>query len=160
MLSATVTGIILTHYEQAFEAIPVLVSFIPMIMDTSGNCGSQASTLIIRGLALEEIRLQDVFKVMFKELRVSLLVGAILAVVNGIRVLIMNRDPVIAIVVGLALLCSVVIAKFIGCMMPMLATRLKLDPALMASPLITTIVDACSITIFFSIAVAILGIAM
>ena len=106
------------------------------------------------------IRLQDVFKVMFKELRVSLLVGAILAVVNGIRVLIMNRDPVIAIVVGLALLCSVVIAKFIGCMMPMLATRLKLDPALMASPLITTIVDACSITIFFSIAVAILGIAM
>ncbi len=160
MLSATVTGLILTYYEQAFEAIPVLVSFIPMIMDTSGNCGSQASTLIIRGLALEEIHLSDVFRVMFKELRVSLLVGLILAIVNGIRVLIMNRDPVIAIVVGLALLCSVVIAKFIGCMMPMLATRLKLDPALMASPLITTIVDACSITIFFSIAVAILGIAM
>ncbi len=160
MLSATVTGLILTYYEQAFEAIPVLVSFIPMIMDTSGNCGSQASTLIIRGLALEEIHLGDVFRVMFKELRVSLLVGLILAIVNGIRVLIMNRDPVIAIVVGLALLCSVVIAKFIGCMMPMLATRLKLDPALMASPLITTIVDACSITIFFSIAVAILGIAM
>ncbi len=157
MLSATITGLILTHYEQAFEAIPVLVSFIPMLMDTSGNCGSQASTLIIRGLALEEVQLSDVFRVMFKELRVSLIVGLILALVNGVRVIIMNRDPMIALIVGLALLCSIVIAKFIGSMMPMLATKLKFDPALMASPLITTIVDACSITIFFSIAVAILG---
>jgi len=157
MLSATITGLILQHYEEAFEAIPVLVSFIPMLMDTSGNCGSQASTLIIRGLALEEVHLSDVFRVMFKELRVSLIIGLILAVVNGIRVIIMNKDPMIALIVGLALLCSIVIAKFIGSMMPMLATKLKFDPALMASPLITTIVDACSITIFFSIAVAILG---
>ena len=156
MLSATVTGIILTHYEMAFEAIPILVSFIPMIMDTSGNCGSQASTLIIRGLALDEIGLKDVFKVMFKEFRISIICGVVLAVVNGVRVLIMNRDPMIALIVGISLVCCVVIAKFIGCMMPMLATKLHLDPALMASPLITTIVDACSITIYFAIAVAVL----
>ncbi len=157
MLSATITGAILTHYEHAFEAIPILVSFIPMLMDTSGNCGSQASTLIIRGLAVDEIHLGDVFRVMFKEFRVSIMIGIILAVINGIRILIMNRNPIIALIVGLALVCSIIIAKFIGCMMPMLATRLKIDPALMASPLITTIVDACSITIFFTIAVAILG---
>ncbi len=158
MLSATITGYILTYYENAFEAIPILVSFIPMIMDTSGNCGSQASTLIIRGLALEEIHLSDVFKIIFKEFRVGILVGIILAVLNGIRVIIMNRDPMIALVVGISLLCSVIISKFIGSMMPMLATKLKFDPALMASPLITTIVDACSITIFFSIAVMILNV--
>ncbi|MBR3396503.1 MAG: magnesium transporter [Lachnospiraceae bacterium] len=157
MLSATITGAILTHYEHAFEAIPILVSFIPMLMDTSGNCGSQASTLVIRGLAVDEIHLGDVFRVMFKEFRVSILIGIILALINGVRILIMNRNPVIALIVGLALVCSIIIAKFIGCMMPMLATKLKIDPALMASPLITTIVDACSITIFFTIAVAILG---
>lgn len=156
MISATFTGMILTHYENAFEAIPLLVSFIPMLMDTSGNCGSQASTLIIRGLALDQIHLRDVFRVLFKEFRVSFIVGAILAAVNFVRILIMYNNPVIAFVVSLSLLLTIMLAKLIGSMMPLFATRLKLDPALMASPLITTIVDACSITIFFTIATAIL----
>ena len=156
MISATFTGMILTHYENAFEAIPLLVAFIPMLMDTSGNCGSQASTLIIRGLALDQIHLRDVFRVIFKEFRVSFIVGLTLAVVNFVRIMIMYQDAVIALVVSLSLLLTIMLAKLIGCMMPLLATRLHLDPALMASPLITTIVDACSITIFFAIATAIL----
>ena len=141
MLSATITGLILEYYENAFAALPLLVSFIPMLMDTSGNCGSQASTLIIRGLALEELHLNDVFRIIFKEFRVSLIVGCILAVVNGIRIVIMNQNLVVACIVSISLVCTIVIAKFIGCMMPLLATKLHFDPALMASPLITTIVD-------------------
>jgi len=156
MISATFTGMILTHYENAFEAIPLLVAFIPMLMDTSGNCGSQASTLIIRGLALDQIHLRDVFRVIFKEFRVSFIVGLTLAIVNFVRIMIMYQDAVIALVVSLSLLLTIMLAKLIGSMMPLLATRLHLDPALMASPLITTIVDACSITIFFAIATAIL----
>ena len=152
MLSATFTGMILTHYEEAFQAIPILVAFIPMLMDTGGNCGNQASTLIVRGLALEQIEVKDYYRVAFKEFRVSLIIGIILAAVNGVRVLIMYRQPVIALVTGLALIAAIIIAKLIGCSMPILATKLKLDPALMASPLITTIVDCCTIIIYFRIA--------
>lgn len=156
MVSATFTGAVLTHYEEAFSMLPILVAFIPMIMDTGGNCGSQSSTLIIRGLAMDEIKLKDYFKAVWKEIRVALLVGIILAVVNGIRILIQYHDLKIAIVVGLTLLFTVTIAKILGCSLPMLAKKLKLDPAIMAAPLITTIVDTCSILIYFKIAVSIM----
>ncbi len=154
MLSATITGSIITHYEEAFASIPILVSFIPMLMDTGGNCGSQSSTLIIRGLATGEIYPKDVFKVWFKEIRVAILVGIILAVVNGVRVAIQYGDVLLALVIGITLVLTVLISKSLGCILPLAAKKLKLDPAIMASPLITTIVDTCSILIYFNVAVA------
>lgn len=152
MLSATVTGVIISKYEAAFDAVPLLVSFIPMLMDTGGNCGAQSSTLIIRGLALDEIQFKDIFKVMFKELRIALLVSAGLALANGLRIYIMYHDWKLAAVIALSLIGTVIIAKLIGCILPLIAKTLKLDPAIMAAPLITTIVDTCSIVIYFSIA--------
>lgn len=157
MLSATITGVLITKYENAFQAIPLLVAFIPMLMDTGGNCGSQSSTLIIRGMALDEIRPKDMFRVFFKEIRVALLVGVMLGFVNALRILIQYKDPVLAVVVGLTLVATVCLSKAIGCVLPMFAKRLKLDPALMAAPLITTIVDTCSIIIYFSIAMKIMN---
>ena len=145
MLSATFTGLIISHYEAAFSAVPLLVSFIPMLMDTGGNCGSQSATLVIRGLAVEEIRFSDLFRVVWKEFRIALIISAILSVVNGLRIFLMYRDPLLALVVGLSLAATVILAKFVGCVLPLLAKRIKLDPAIMASPLITTIVDACSV---------------
>lgn len=158
MISATLTGAILTHYEEAFATIPLLVSFIPMIMDTGGNCGSQSSTLIIRGMAMDEIKLKDYFKAVWKELRVALLVGTALAIVNGIRIMIQYQNIQLAVVLSLTLIGTVCLSKTLGCSLPMLAKKLKLDPAIMAAPLITTIVDSCSILIYFSIAVAIMHI--
>lgn len=158
MLSATITGAILTHYEEAFAAVPILVSFIPMIMGTGGNCGSQSSTLIIRGMAVDEIGLKDFFKAVWKEIRVALLVGITLAICNGIRVVIQYQNLQLAIVLGLTLIGTVCLSKVLGCALPMIAKRLKLDPAIMAAPLITTIVDSCSILIYFTIAVAIMKI--
>lgn len=158
MLSAAVTGAIITKYEQAFAAVPLLVAFIPMIMGTGGNCGSQSSTLIIRGLATDEIELKDVFKALWKELRVSLMVGVVLAFVNGIRIMIQYQDLQLAVVIGLTLIATVILAKALGCLLPLLAKRLKLDPAIMASPLITTLVDIFSILVYFQIATAIMGI--
>ena len=152
MLSATLTGTIITKYEHTFETIPLLVAFIPMLMDTGGNCGSQSSTLIIRGIALDEIKFKDIFRVIFKEFRISLLVSVTLAVINGIRIYLMYNNLVLAIVIGYSLICTVVIAKVIGCMLPLIAKKFKLDPAIMAAPLITTIVDTCSIFIYFKIA--------
>ncbi len=152
MLSATVTGTIITHYEDAFAAIPILVSFIPMLMDTGGNCGSQSSTLIIRGLALEEIKFRDLFKVIFKEFRIALLVSVGLALANGIRIYIMYRNLQLACVIGASLIATVIIAKMIGCTLPLFAKKIHLDPAIMAAPLITTLVDTCSIVIYFTIA--------
>ena len=158
MLSSAITGGIITHYEEAFAAIPLLVSFIPMIMGTGGNCGSQSSTLIIRGLATDEIELKDVFKALWKECRVSLIVGSALAIVNGIRIMIQYQDIQLAIVLGLTLIATVLLAKSLGCLLPLLAKKLKLDPAIMASPLITTLVDIFSILVYFKIATAIIGI--
>ena len=158
MLSSAITGSIITHYENAFAAIPILVSFIPMIMGTGGNCGSQSSTLIIRGMAIDEINLKDFAKAIWKELRVAILVGIVLAVCNGIRIIIQYNDFLLATVLGLTLVCTVILAKLLGCILPMLAKKLKLDPAIMASPLITTIVDTCSILIYFVIAVNIMNI--
>ena len=152
MFSATITGTIITRYENAFAASPLLVSFIPMLMDTGGNCGSQSSTLIIRGIALGEIQFSDLFRVMFKEFRVSLIVGVALALANGIRILIMYKNAGLALVIGLSLVATIVISKLIGCVLPLIAKKLHMDPAIMASPLITTLVDTCSILIYFNIA--------
>ena len=152
MLSASITGYIIAKYEDAFMVLPLLVSFIPMLMDTGGNSGSQSSTLIIRGLAIDEIDFTDIFKIVWKEFRVSLIVGFILAVANGIRILIFYKSPQFAIVVSISLAATVIISKLVGSVLPLLATKLKLDPAIMAAPLITTVVDTCSIIIYFKIA--------
>lgn len=156
MLSSTITGGIITKYETAFAAIPLLVSFIPMIMGTGGNCGAQSSTLIIRGLATDEIELKDILKVIWKEIRVALVVGLVLALLDGLYILLRFKDPMLAITLGLTLMITVTLAKLIGCCLPLLAKKLKLDPALMASPLITTIVDTCSVLIFFNVATMIM----
>ena len=152
MLSSTITGTIITQYENAFAAIPLLVSFIPMLMDTGGNCGSQSSTLIIRGLALDEIRFKDIFRVIFKEFRVALLVSLGLALANGLRIFIMYKDLKLAVVIGLSLIFTVILSNIIGCILPLFAKKINLDPAIMAAPLITTLVDTCSIIIYFTIA--------
>ena len=158
MLSAAITGGIITNYENAFAAVPLLVAFIPMIMGTGGNCGSQSSTLIIRGLATDEIELKDVFKVLWKEFRVSIIVGVVLAFVNGIRIMIQYDDLQLAIVIGLTLIATVALSKALGCLLPLAAKKLKLDPAIMAAPLITTLVDIFSILVYFQIATAIMNI--
>ena len=158
MLSATVSGSIITHYQETFKLYPLLVSFIPMLTGTGGNCGSQSSTLMIRGLALDEIKFKDIFKVIFKEFRIALLVSVVLALVNGLRIYIQYGDLQIAIVIGLALVIIVILSKFIGCSLPLAAEHIGLDPALMAAPLISTIVDICSILIYFQIATVLLHI--
>ena len=156
MLSAAVTGAIITRYEDAISAVPLLVAFLPMLMDTGGNCGSQSATLVIRGLALEEIRPRDLFRVVRKELAVSLIVSAVLAAANGLRILLQYRDGAIALVISLSLAATVVLAKLVGCALPIAAKRLRMDPAIMASPLITTIVDAGAVLIYFRTAAALL----
>lgn len=152
MFTSIITGTIITRYENAFAAIPLLVSFIPMLMDTGGNCGSQSATLIIRGIALDEIRFTDLFKVMFKEFRISLIVGAFLAVADGVRIFIQYHNPGLAVVIACSLMGTVIMAKLVGCTLPLLAKKVNLDPAIMASPLITTLVDTFSILIYFNIA--------
>ena len=152
MLSATITGAIITKYENAFQTLPLLVSFIPMLMDTGGNCGSQSSTLIIRGIAVDEIRFHDLFKVIFKEFRVAVLVGFVLAAVNGLRIMLIYHSLRMAVLIGLSLIATIILAKIVGCCLPLLAKKIGLDPAIMAAPLITTLVDTCSILIYFNIA--------
>ena len=152
MFSATLTGSIISNYEHAFEVMPVLVSFIPMLMDTGGNCGSQSSTLIIRGLAIDEIKFSDFFKVVFKEFRISIVVGIMLGIANGIRIVLLNHDVYLAFVVSASIIVTVMISKFVGCVLPIVAKRFKMDPAIMAAPLITTIVDTLAIMVYFSIA--------
>ena len=157
MLSSAFTGMVLTSYENAFAAIPLLVSFIPMIMGTGGNCGSQASTLVIRGMAVEEIKLKDWLKVIWKEIRVGFLVGIALFIVNLIRIYIQYKDLLLCLVLGLTLIGTVIIAKLIGAILPMLAKKLKQDPAIMAAPFITTVVDLTSVMLYFQIATSLLG---
>lgn len=152
MLSATITGNLLTKYEEAFQAIPILVSFIPMLMSTGGNCGSQSSTTVIRGLATGEIQFKDFFKAVFKEFRISLIVSVILAVTNGLRIFIFYKNLQLSIVITLSIIGTVIIAEFIGCALPLIAKKVKLDPAIMATPLISTIVDTCSMLIYFQFA--------
>lgn len=153
MVSSTVSGMILTHYEATFATIPLLVSFIPTLMDTGGNSGSQASTMVIRGLAIDELELSDLLKVIWKEVRVGAICGSILALLNFIRLVIMYPGhAVICGIVAVSMLMTVILAKTLGALLPMGAKALKLDPALMASPMLTTIVDACSMVIYFTLA--------
>lgn len=158
MLSASITGTIISNYEQAFAVVPLLVAFIPMLMDTGGNCGSQSATLIIRGLAVDELQFSDIFKIIWKEFRVSLMVSFVLALANGLRIFIMYKDIKLAVVVGISLVGTVVVAKLVGCVLPIFAKKCRLDPAIMAAPLITTIVDTCSIIIYFKIATLVFNI--
>lgn len=160
MLSATLSGLALDHFDYAVALMPILNSFVPMLTGTGGNCGSQSSTLIIRGLATDEIEFRDILKVLMKELRVAVLVGAMLAVVNGIRVVIMYRNSndkalLLAVVLGVTLIATVLLAKVIGCVLPLVAKKCGLDPALMAAPLITTLVDTGTILLYFTIATTI-----
>lgn len=159
MVSATFTGSIITHFEEALATYVALTAFIPMLMDTGGNAGSQASVSVIRSLSLGEIEYKDTVKVIWKELRVSLLCGLTLAVANFAKLLIFDKVGVeIAAIVCATLIMTVMVAKLIGCSLPILAKKLGFDPAVMASPFITTIVDACSLLIYFQFASMLLGI--
>ncbi|WP_410208739.1 magnesium transporter [Fusobacterium sp.] len=159
MVSATATGSIIRKYETTLQSVVILAAFIPMLMDTGGNAGSQSSTLVIRGLALGEIETSDVWKILWKEFRVSLIVGFVLAGLNFLRILCFDKVEVkIILVICLSLFFTVVIAKVVGGILPIIAKKFKFDPAIMASPLITTIVDACALMIYFSIATALLHI--
>lgn len=159
MLSAVFTQLIIGKFEAALAANIILTSFIPMLMDTGGNSGSQSSVTIIRSLSLAEIRFSDIFRIMFKEMRVALLCGATLAVVTFGKLMLFDRLGVfVSLTVSLTLLATVVVAKFFGCTLPLLVKKIGLDPAVMASPIITTIVDAIALLIYFAIASAMLGI--
>ena len=159
MVSATFTGQIISHFEDALSTYAVLTMFIPMLMDTGGNAGGQASVSIIRGLSLGEIGYKDTFAVIWKEIRVAMLCGITLSLANFIKLLLLDRVGVtVAIVVCLTLIVAVFLAKMIGCTLPILAKRIGFDPAVMASPFITTIVDALSLIVYFQIASAILHI--
>ncbi len=159
MISATFTGSIISSFEEALGALPVLVAYIPMLMDTGGNAGGQASVTVIRGLSLKEIEFGDVFRVIWKEMRVAVLCGISLGAANFVKLLFFDKvDVSVALVVCVTLLLAVLIAKLVGCTLPMLAKRLGFDPAVMASPFITTIVDALSLLIYFAIATQVLGI--
>ena len=163
MMSATFTGLIITGFENALTAL--LVSFIPMLMDTGGNSGSQSSAIIIRGLATGEIKLSDFGKVLYKEFRIALIVGVTLALANAARLWLLNiavyhyADGLVRemFVVGITLIATVVSAKVFGCCLPMLAKKLKLDPALLASPIVTTLVDTTTVLIYFMVAVNVFG---
>ena len=158
MISATFTGKIIQNYEQQLSSYVILTSFIPMLMDTGGNAGSQASVTIIRSLSLNELKFKDMFKVIWKEFRVSLLVGITLSVANFIKLLLIDQVSVnVALVVCFTLVVTVVCAKIVGSTLPMIAKKIGFDPAVMASPFITTIVDAISLIIYFQIATHILG---
>lgn len=159
MISATITGILTDRYNNVFITVPILVSFMPMIMDTGGNCGSQSSVLIIRGLALDEIEFKDFFKVVFKEFRIAIMVSAVLAGVNGLRIYLMyGHDILLSAAVSISIIFTVIFSKLIGSSLPMLAKKCGLDPAIMATPLISTIVDCCSLFIYFNVAMKMLNI--
>lgn len=157
MLSATFTGAIITHYEAALGVWTVLTAFMPMLMGTGGNAGSQSSIAVIRALSLGEVELSDVWRVLFKEFRVSLICGAVMALATFAKVFLIDLGLdttriTVALVVSISLFLTVVLAKIIGCTLPLLAKRVRLDPAVMASPFITTIVDALSLMLYFEVA--------
>ncbi len=165
MISATFTGRIIAGFEAALATQAVLISFIPMLMDTAGNTGSQSSVTVIRSLSLEELRFKDLFRVIWKEIRVAVLCGVALSVANFIKILLVdnllfgaNVSLLVAAVVCLTLCCTVLVAKLVGCALPMLAKKCGFDPAVMASPFITTIVDAIALLVYFAIAMAVLKI--
>ena len=159
MVSSMITGGILTYYEEAFAVLPLLVSFVPMLTGTGGNAGSQSSTMIIRCMAIGEVEPSDILKVIWKEVRVALVVGFLLAALNFLRLIIMYPGQImICLTVVISLYITVIMAKSIGCTLPIIAKLLKLDPAIMAAPLISTIVDACSLIVYFRIACNLLNI--
>ena len=158
MISATFTGIIIRQYESVLSSVVILASFIPMLMDTGGNSGSQSSTLIIRGLALGELEITDYPKIIWKEFRVSILVGLVLAFINFLRIYLLERvDFIVSLTVCISLFATVVLAKVVGGMLPLIAKKFKLDPAIMAAPLVTTIVDTFALMVYFSTATLLMG---
>lgn len=158
MVSATFTGTILGIFEDALAANAVLTLFIPMLMDTGGNSGSQASVTVIRAMSLGDVEFRDIFRVVWKELRVALLCAMTLGVVVYAKVIFLDRKgPLVALVVALTIIVTIILAKLVGCLLPMLAKRLGFDPAVMASPFITTVVDALSLLVYFAVATQLLG---
>ena len=159
MISATFTGLVIKKYEDILQSAVYLAVFIPMLMDTGGNAGSQSATLVIRGIALEEIEFSDIFKVIWKEFRVSILVGFILSAINFIRIYYFTNSSLeTSLVVAISMFLTVIMAKVVGGVLPLIAKSLKIDPAIMASPLITTIVDTAALIIFFKLSVIFLHI--
>ena len=166
MVSATFTGLIIANFENSLAVLPVLTAYIPMLMDTGGNCGSQSSVTVIRAISLSEVDFSDIFRIIWKELRVALLCGVVLAVANFGKMMLVDRlllgntslSPMVAAVVCGTLVCTIACAKFVGCSLPLLAKKIGLDPAVMASPFITTIVDALSLLIYFAFAKSLLGV--
>jgi magnesium transporter len=159
MLSATITGSIIANYEEAIMLVPALAIFIPMLMDTGGNAGSQTSALIIRGMAVGDIQLKDVTKVLWREIRVGVICGLALGAVNFVRVYIMNgQNPMLSLTITLSLIITVIISKSVGCLLPMGAKKVGIDPTVMASPMITTIADASALLFYFYIATVLMGI--
>ena len=160
MISATFTGAIITRYTDALSSYVILTAYIPMLMDTGGNAGSQASVSVIRGISLGEIEFEDIFRTIWKEIRVAAMCGATLSVANFVKLILLDRLEIrIALIVCVTLLLVVLCAKTIGCTLPLLANRIGFDPAVMASPLITTIVDAISLSVYFAIATNVLHLA-
>ena len=158
MISATFTGIIIRQYESVLSSVVILASFIPMLMDTGGNSGSQSSTLIIRGLALGELEITDYPRILWKEFRVSIVVGLVLAFINFLRIYLLERvDFIVSLTVCISLFATVVLAKVVGGMLPLIAKKFKLDPAIMAAPLVTTIVDTFALMVYFSTASLLMG---
>jgi magnesium transporter len=158
MVSATFTGKIIQGFENQLSSLTILTAFIPMLMDTGGNAGGQSSVSIIRALSLNDIEFKDIFKVVFKEFRIAILCSIVLAICNFVKLLIIDKVTVmVAGTVCLTLCLTIIIAKLIGCTLPMVAKKIGFDPAVMASPFITTIVDACSLLIYFNIATMLLG---
>ena len=158
MISATFTGKIIQSYESALASYVILTAFIPMLMDSGGNAGSQASVTIIRGISLGEVEFKDIFKIMWKEARVAILCGITLAAANFIKLWLIDRVTLeVNFIVNITLICTIFLSKLLGCTLPLLVKKIKLDPAVMASPFITTLVDACSLMIYFQVATIMLG---
>ena len=165
MLSATFTGIVISSFEDSLAVCSVLIGFIPMLMGTGGNCGNQSSVAVIRGLSLNEIGFSDLVSVVWKESRVALVCGALLSCANFVKLLAVDRwlmqnaevTTLVALVICLTLMCTVFCAKVVGCLLPLLAEKIGLDPAVMAAPFISTIVDVLSLLIYFQFAMALLG---
>lgn len=152
MLSSVFTGAVITRYEEAFLTLPLLISFLPMLMDTAGNCGSQSSTVIIRGLATGEIHFRDFFRVLLKESAIALMASGVLILFCTLRVLLQYHDPMLALVLSSSLCCTVLLSKLTGAALPILAQKLHLDPAAMASPMINTVADLGTVLLYFSVA--------
>lgn len=165
MLSATFTGIVINSFESSLATCSVLISFIPMLMGTGGNCGNQSSVAVIRSLSLNEVDFKDIFRVFWKESRVAIVCGVLLASANFVKLLVVDRwlmhnsevTALVALVICLTLVCTVFCAKAVGCLLPLLAEKIGLDPAVMAAPFISTIVDVLSLVIYFQFALRILG---